>query len=161
MLRLFKTKPPTLLFVMKTAKRFSVLWLATETAFNWKFVMSQVIPCAKTKLKIFNSVVAAILVFVVYDFIAFERSAKVFAHYKTMLKNIAIRSSIWMCSFMNSNVTIYNHSAPLKTRAVLWGQFEPFIKTFPAFGWTFPCATITAWYATHVAFMKFHQRIIT
>lgn len=160
MLKLFKSESSALTPIVNIAKSFSVLQFTAETAFNWRFVMPHVIPCAKAKFQIFKSVVAAILIFVVYDFIAFERSSKVFTHYKTMLKNIAVRSSVWMRSLTDTNVTIHNHSAMLKTRPVFWGQFEPFIKTFSAFGWTFPCATVVAWYATHMAFMKFHQRII-
>lgn len=71
------------------------------------------------KLKVFNSIVRTVMIFVVNNLLRGKKSSKAFFHHKTMFKNVSVSISSWMTFFKNVYIAAMRK---LSTLIVVWSM---------------------------------------
>lgn len=90
-------------FVVGTTKTLASLRFSTNGANRSSFVKF-LVNWPSANLKVLNSVVVSNVVDVVDQFHFRQRTMKMLAHHVSVLKNIAVRMSVWVASFSYSDV---------------------------------------------------------
>lgn len=91
------------LFVVLPAKALAAFWFAAFYASGGTFVHPLVVGSI-CEFKIFDPVVAAVPIFMMDQFCAFESSSKVFSHYESMFQDVTIPIGLHVPICQNQNV---------------------------------------------------------
>lgn len=124
--------------IMRFAKTLTSFGFSTDSANGGSFRMShwkkswmkEIVISFICKLKILQTVIRFITIFVMNNFSVCQRPAKIIGHHKSLLHDISVSHCVWMTIRLNINIPrldLYPSSSPVCL--AFWMVFFPFYPT--------------------------------